>query len=171
MQAYILTVSLGVAILLSAPILEGGPKIRVIDGRKTPELIPEDLRWEFAMQNVVDFARNPEDGELSASSVDGLSRNALFVPISDAQTIVRVAQRTLQRVDELRGPLDREHDSGVDLGWSLEQRLEALARARRAVLEGRDELARTLPRKSFRAFRRWVDQGAFSTKRLLTEVD
>lgn len=134
-----------------------------VDGSKHPELIPQETRWEVAFESVSGFARG-EERQVSPQRVEALSKYTLHVPVSDVYTIVEVADLTMKRIEELRGPLDREHDSGVALDWSLEERQSRYEASCHAALEGRDLLAARLSERSFRAFVRWVDLVARSIK-------
>jgi hypothetical protein len=130
-------------------------KTKIIDGRVSPELIPEVIVWQTALDDLHVFVYG-KGTEPRAERLQALSRLSLHVPLEDARLAAEVARDTMQKVFELRRPLEDEHAGAVTLAWTPEQRTARAAAIEQTVLTGRDDLSRRLPPRSFRALKRWI---------------
>jgi hypothetical protein len=128
-----------------------------IDGRTHPEMIPAELAWETAFSTAWQAACAPGDAP-TLDGVNGLSKYTLHITPDDVHIFLRIAKDTLDRARVLREPFDREHATGVSLGWTQEMRIERQIQIGEAIIDGRDELVRALSPQAFRAVKRWVSR-------------
>jgi len=139
------------------------PGWREIDGRKEPHWLPQHVVWEGVMRSLVSFASDGVDGGHSDESIAALSRYTLYISPSEIRRALDVARSAINRVDELRRPLNEEHGSGKSLGWTRDRRLKTLEAAEREVMNGKLELQSQLSPQAFRAVERWAAILSFGT--------
>jgi hypothetical protein len=133
------------------------PNIVTIDGRDHPELIPAVVTWETVFRSA--WLMVTEDGiKPSRANVDALARLNMHMPVEDVETFLKVAKATLDKVADLRAPLDKEHETGVSLGWSEAARKARQAEVREVIIDGRDSLACRLSEHSFKTLKAWVER-------------
>jgi hypothetical protein len=128
-----------------------------IDGRTHPEMIPAELAWETAFSSAWRAACAPGDTP-TVEGVKGLSTYTLHITPEEVRIFLRIAKQTLDKATVLREPFDREHGTGVSLGWSQEMRIERQIQIGEVIIDGRDELAQVLSPQAFRAVKRWVSR-------------
>lgn len=153
----------GSAWLVAAEEPSPPPGWREIDGRKEPQRLPQYVVWEGAMRSLVRTASDGVDGGYSDESIAALSRYTLYISPSEVRRALDVARSAINRVDELRKPLNEEHGSGKSLGWTRDRRLKTLEAAEREVMRGKLELQSQLSPQAFRAVERWAVILSFGT--------
>jgi hypothetical protein len=124
----------------------GSPRLRMIDGRTHPELIPPEQAWEAAF----DVLATSSEG----LTLEGLSRYNLHIPLEDARFVRDIASETFSCVTDLRGALDGEHRGTTELSAAERERIQAAIPA--TVLAGRAKLVDRLPRRSMKAVETWL---------------
>ena len=132
-----------------------GPTKVTINGRTHPDLLPAHLVWESFFRSILSYVRD-EDGNVAEDKVSALAKHNLKIPVSEVRAVLQVAEETVKRCSELREPLDKEHATGVDLGWTLEKRRAQVQASMQVIVDGRDELTYKLSRKSFSAVKHYV---------------
>lgn len=126
------------------------PRLKLVDGRTNPELLPEAFAWRLALWALVDASR--ADETLSPDeAIEGLGRYTLFVSADDARTIIQAASAALDRVDRLRKALEDD-----TIPWSVAAQKARDHQADEVILECRAALERQLSSQAYRGLERYV---------------
>jgi hypothetical protein len=141
----------------SQPAPKLGPHTHTIDGSEHPELIPAELAWETAFRNLWAAATHPGD-QPTDRGIAALSKYELKIPVDDVRKVVQVTKAVLAKLHELRRDFEREHTSGISLGWTPAERKARQLLIGETIIDGRDELVYRLPPAAFRAVKRWVQR-------------
>lgn len=115
------------------------------NGRETPHLIPETFYWEFYFRSKATVAQQNKDanGEYLDDYIAVVRRYHTRMPAEHVRTLLRVAEATTSRVDELRQAADRTPEGST----ALEGQIAGV------VMNARAELVRRLPVTAWLAVR------------------
>lgn len=133
------------------------PKTVTIDGREHPELVPAVVTWETVFRTAW-IVVTDDGGSPTRANINALARLNMHIPVEDVETFLKVAKATLDKVADLRAPLDQEHSTGVSLGWSDAARKARQAEIREVIIDARDSLACRLSKGSFKTLKAWVER-------------
>jgi hypothetical protein len=150
-SSWAIAAAIGVILLVPiGPAAQSGdaPGFKTIEGRRNPELIPDEVVWEITFDTWVSLCTREET---PGECIGAISKHNVYIPEKDARALVAVGEATLRDVRALREPLKDPHTH-----WTPAQRVERRASIGRRVLAGRDELRAKIPRRSFRAIERWI---------------
>ena len=140
---------------LPAQDAQGGLAPCEVDGSQYPELIPEYFVWEFYFRTITDSAKGDLDestgkrpsDHILPEGVRKVAERDLHIPVEDADLFLRIADAAVRKADILRSPRSSVSDR--------EGQLESVD----AILDARDDLARRLPVRSFKAIKRQLPIG------------
>ena len=130
---------------------------RTISGAEHPELIPLVVTWESVFRTSWQVASRP-DGTMSEENVHALATRNFHISIADTRKLLVVAKAVNQRVDELRAPFEREHQTGESLGWTPAMRKAREQEIREVITDARDSLVCQLSAGGFKRLKSWVER-------------
>lgn len=126
-----------------------------IDGRTRPDLITADEAWEAFFRGIVMYAFD-EQGKLAGSKVDALARLNVRISPAAMELVLSHARDALEKQSALREPLEWEHQTGANLGWSQAEREDYQRKVVQVVADARETLRRRLDVQSFRAIEHYI---------------
>jgi hypothetical protein len=143
-------------------------KLARVLGPELAQRLEVSAYWEMTLRHLLEFAKDGRP-QPTAERVVTLSRYNLFMKPEEVQVVLRVAEESMDAVDQLRRPLDAEHGGTTSLGWSEERRKQQLSDIINEVIGARNRLQRELSPPAFRALKRYVAKG--TPRDSITDID